>query len=191
MTLASLADHGTIYLLAHAFASSAAFQTVTDSDTVTEALTRVHYPEANFEQTDDGVVMYVDLLPPRIVIADALGEYELSEGGIHSFRTPAETFFCSFDFYIPDEYACEGPKNSWAWFRTKVLTIIKEVRALGKTGDVDGLGAAYPTIDMARRLEGPYRMDVAERELHDDIESPLEGSQPELWHTAFELVRGV
>lgn len=192
MTLINLADHGTIYLLAHAFAKSSTFQSVTDTKTVDDALKRVHYPDVEFiKELVNGVetvVMLCDLLPPRIVIADELGDMELTDGGIHSFRTPSTTFFVSFDFIVPEEFACEGKRNAWAWFHTKPEACIKDARNLGKGGDVAGLGVAYPTIDTARRIEGPYRMPVGERE---NTDLPITGAPPEIWHEAWEIARGM
>lgn len=186
MTLIGVADHGNIYLLAQAFAASSTFQSVLGVSTTADAFERVHYPDVEFD--DDGG-MYCEMNPPRIIIADELGEDELTEGGIHSFRR-SESFWCSFDFYIPPDITIHGKKNSWAWFTSKVLAVLKEARDLGKTGNVGSTGKSYPVISSARRVEGPYRIDVSERDLDDTKDSPELGGPNELWHVAWEVVRG-
>jgi len=190
MTNVSVSEHGTIYLLAMQFAASATFQSILDVTTQDAAFAFVHYPDVSFFQVGDEVVMTADLRPPRIVIADELGDFELEDGGIHEFRTPLETFWVAFDFYVPLQYADVSTKNAWAWFRSNVLKIIKEARDLGKTGNVGGLGVTYPTIQAARRVEGPYCVDHGETELDSELDDPAEESPGQLWHCAFEIVRG-
>lgn len=195
MSVIPVVDHGTIYLLAMAFAASETFQEVTGTNTQSGAFERIHYPTVSFqpaEEEGDPPIMMVDLLPPRIVISDELGDEELNDGGLHSF-TMQETFWASFDFYAPEEVAQVSDRNAWAWFRKKVLAILKEARALGKTapvGGVGGTGRTYPVLRSIRRTEGPYELDVVEQEKTEELDDPAECVPQRLWHVAYEITRG-
>jgi len=189
MTVLAVSTHGNVYLMAAAFANSATFQGVVGAGDETQALEHIHYPDVHFEDDEDGKpAMYCDLMPPRIVIPYELGDHELGDGVVAPFRV-AESFTCIFDFVAPDDIAAEGRKNSFGWFHDKVWNILKEIRDLGRTGQVTGTSVAYPAIRATRVIEGPYLMDIAEQSIRAE-DSPEAGVPQHVWHTSYEIEWG-
>lgn len=187
MTVIAAADHGNIYVLAKQIAQSSTFQSVCGVSTTDEALERVHYPYVDIDE--DGELL-VDLEPPRAILSDELGEEEYVEGGMHTW-TLQESFWLSFDFLVPTAFRVNDTKNTWAWFRQKVQQILKDMQSVGKTAagitPTGGVEITYSALRAARRVEGPHRLAVAERDIDQE---PEEGVMPEVWHVAYIIERG-
>lgn len=167
-----------MYLLAVMIANCATFRSseVTHTADATAALKRIHYPFADNDEKET---------PPRAIISD---DADLSQEAFQQTSrgvwTKKETLWLSFDFRVPCAYAKEGHRNEWAWFKKTTRAIMKEMRTLAGRGISGVSDLAHFNLTDYRRVQGPYRMDIAEG---FDLPDPEDEKPESFWHVAYEV----
>jgi len=178
MTLLPLTDHGNVYVLAAQLAASSTFQAAVNETTQAAALEHISYPFVKFDES--GAVVD-DLEPPRIVISDELGQEEMLFEAHGELKRLEQTLWVTFDLVPPKDISSESVLNEWAWFTSRVRTILRDAQKLGGIGNPVG-SITYSHVSFLR-TRGPYRQDQSES---GRLPDPA-GRVPDIvWHAAYE-----